>query len=89
MRVEVIKDDESVAYVTTVSDTAKEAVRIGFNPSQIERVNRLKAIAAAFISECEDGQRGSGAAAREYAVAITNMQTASMWGVLAATKNAP
>ena len=32
MRVEVIKDDESVAYVTTVSDTAKEVVRIGFNP---------------------------------------------------------
>lgn len=68
-----------------ISEEAQRRVRLTFNPSGDLRVVRLKALAAAFISECIDGQAAIPEGAREFAVAITNMQTASMWGVLAAT----
>jgi hypothetical protein len=71
----------------TVTDDAQEAIRFSFNPSQRNRVTRLKALAAAFISEAEVAGEETGAG-REAAVAITNMQTASMWAVLGATKSA-
>lgn len=72
-----------------VTESAERAVRFTFNPSGFARVNRLKALAAAFISECEGARNEVPEGAREFAVAITNMQTASMWAVLAATTNAP
>lgn len=73
-----------------ITPEAAEAVRFTFNPSGLDSVNRLKSLSAAFIAECER-QRSAKAddgrdAGREFAVAITNMQTASMWAVLAATK---
>lgn len=71
-----------------VSDTAQEAIRFTFNPSGRPRVNVLKALAAAFISECEAGAKETPEAGREFAVAKTEMQTASMWAVLGATKGA-
>lgn len=74
--------------VVGISEQSAQAVRMGFNPSSIERVDRLKALAAAFLSECDLVAAEIPAAAREAAVAKTNMQTASMWAVLAATTNA-
>lgn len=70
-----------------LSESAKEAIRFTFNPSGDPTVHRLKFLAAALITEYEKvrDQPGKGAG-REAAVAITNLQTASMWGVLAATK---
>jgi len=68
-----------------ISETALEAIRHKFNPSALMTVTRLKTLAAAFISECER-QGHATPAAREFAVAITNMQTTSMWSVLGATK---
>lgn len=66
-----------------LSASAIEAVRLSFNPSAKPEVTRLKTLAAAFITECEALKETAG---REAAVAVTNMQTASMWAVLAATK---
>lgn len=85
MTLTVTTRHDGIDRVVTVTDEAKAAVRLAFNPSQLERVTRLKSLAAAFITECKMGQAELPEAAREYAVAITNMQQASMWAVLAAT----
>lgn len=69
-----------------VTQTGAEAVRFTFNPSGLESVNRIKSLTAALISELQEQQAAHPDAGREFAVAITNAQTASMWGVLAATK---
>lgn len=69
-----------------LSETAKEAIRFTFNPSGNATVHRLKFLAAALITEYEKVRDSGTGAGREAAVAITNLQTASMWGVLAATK---
>jgi len=68
-----------------LSATACEAIRFTFNPSGDQRVNTIKALTARLITELE-AIRDEGRAGREAAVAITNVQTASMWAVLAATK---
>lgn len=69
------------------SATAKDAVRKDFNPSGNQDVADIKAITASLISKMEQiRDRNGGLAGREAAVAITNIQTASMWCVLAATK---
>lgn len=77
----IIVNDQSL------SDTAKDAVRLTFNPSGNARVHLLKMLAAALITEYEWVMKDNPAATREAAVAITNLQTASMWAVLAATKD--
>lgn len=69
-----------------LSDSAKEHIRHKFNPSGLPEVNNLKALAGAFITYVEHLQKEHPHAVRELAVAITNMQTASMWAVLGATK---
>lgn len=74
--------------IVNISDNSAKAVRMGFNPSSVTRVDRLKALAAAFLTECDDIAAEIPAAGREMAVAKTNMQTASMWAVLGATTNA-
>lgn len=68
-----------------LSESAKEAIRFTFNPSGDATVHRIKFLAAALVTEYEK-IRDNGPGGREAAVAITNLQTASMWGVLAATK---
>lgn len=69
------------------TDTAKDAVRKDFNPSGRPEVAEIKAITASLVSIMEGiRDRNSGLAGREASVAITNIQTASMWCVLAATK---
>lgn len=70
---------------TPITNSATELVRMGFNPSRLPPVDRLKALAAAFISECEAIRDARGKGAREAAIAITEMQGASMFAVAAAT----
>ena len=69
----------------SISDSAAAIVRMGFNPSRIEPVDRLKALAAAFVSECEAIRDARGKGAREAAIAITEMQGACMFAVAGAT----
>ena len=79
-----VTDHPDRAY--TATDAALEAVRISFNPSALESVTRIKALAALFIAECDAAVAKVPAAGREFAKAKTDMQTASMWAVLGATK---
>lgn len=70
---------------STISDSAAKLVRMGFNPSRLEPVDRIKALAAALVSECEAIRDAGGEGAREAAIAITETQKASMMAVAAAT----
>lgn len=72
--------------IVTLDPRAIEAIRLNFNPSNLKNVTKLKMLAAAFLSECFSQQDANSKAGREFAVALTNMQTASMWSVLGATK---
>lgn len=69
------------------SPTAQDAVRKSFNPSGNPDVTYIKGLTSQLIEFMEGVRdRNGGLAGREAAVAITNIQTASMWSVLAATK---
>ena len=70
---------------THVSTSAADLVRYKFNPSGLADVQRIKFIAAALISECEVIRDAKGPGAREAAIAITDVQKASMMAVAAAT----
>ena len=70
---------------THVTGTAADLVRYKFNPSGLADVQRIKFIAAALISECEALRDAKGPGAREAAIAITDIQKASMMAVAAAT----
>ena len=70
---------------TSISNEALALVRGGFNPSKLEAVDRMKALAAALISECEAIRDAKGPGGREAAIAITQIQGASMFAVAAAT----
>lgn len=70
---------------SSISNSAAKLVRMGFNPSRLEPVDRIKALAAAMISECEAIRETGGAGAREASIAITEIQGASMFAVAAAT----
>jgi hypothetical protein len=74
-----------------VNSSAMSTVRLGFNPSGLEQVDRIKSLAAALISECENLRDEANAAktagAREASIAITEAQTACMYAVASATAN--
>lgn len=74
-----------------VNTTAMDTVRLSFNPSKLERVDRIKSLAAAFISECEnlrdEASESGSAGGREASVAITEAQSACMFAVASATAN--
>ena len=70
---------------TSITDSAAALVRMGVNPSGLESVGRIKALAAALVSECEAIRNAGGKGAREAAVAITEIQGASFFAVAAAT----
>lgn len=71
------------------SPTAQDAVRKSFNPSNPD-VTFIKGLTSQLVTYMEVIRaRNDGLAAREAAVAITNIQTARMWSVLAATKGTP
>lgn len=72
-----------------ISDSAAKLVRMRFNPSTMHRVDRLKALVAAAITECEAIRDEKGEGAREASVAITQLQGASMFAVAAATAELP
>lgn len=70
-----------------ISPTAADAIRHRFNPSDLGDVAQIKDLTGTLITLLERiRDRDGGKAAREASVAITNVQTASMWAVLAATK---
>ena len=69
----------------TATDDALEAMRFAVNPSLLERVTRLKALAALFWAECASALAENPIGAREFAIAKTKIQEASMWGVSGAT----
>ena len=71
--------------LSNISPSGAKLVRMGFNPSRLEPVDRIKALAAALVSECETIRDAGGAGAREAAVAMTQIQGASMFAVAAAT----
>jgi hypothetical protein len=81
-----------ITYVWDGCEAVK-LVRLSFNPSSLKAVDELKLLAAAFISrvhECKADLNGSAdpsaqEAGRNFALAITNMQQASMWAVAGAT----
>ena len=70
-----------------ITNSAADKVRMSFNPSSNEQVDRIKALAAALISECEDvfNQTNVGETKAQATLAMRHVQTASMWSVLAAT----
>jgi hypothetical protein len=72
----------------TQSQTFGErAVGLSFNPSGEDSVHLLKSAAASFIDLCDEARNLSQdpEVKRMYSVAITEAQTAQMWGVKAAT----
>lgn len=70
-----------------ISAEAIDAIRLNFNPSNDPGIQEIKMLTGRLITIFgairDDKAKGAG---REAAVAITSMQTASMWGVLAASK---
>lgn len=75
-----------------ISNGAAEMVRMGLKPPQPARVDRVQALAAALISECEAIRDDAISAtvgglpargAREASIAITEIQTASLFAVAA------
>ena len=74
-----------VPLETPVTGSAAELVRYKFNPSGLEAVQKIKFLAAALILECEAIRDQKGAGAREAAIAITDLQKASMMAVASAT----
>lgn len=78
---------EEKTIQVNISPTAADAIRHKFNPSDLSDVATIKDLTGTLITVLEGiRDRNGGKAGREAAVAITNVQTASMWAVLAATK---
>lgn len=78
---------EMILHDTNLSATAKDAIRAKFNPSGLDEVSEIKLLTGTLITKLEGiRDRDGGKAGREAAAAITQVQTASMWAVLAATK---
>jgi hypothetical protein len=69
----------------------EKRVRLGFNPSGNERVDKIKRIAADLIDLCEEvkvdhiATEGSSEVFRLLALAQTHAEDAAMWAVKAAT----
>lgn len=65
----------------------QKAVGLTFNPSGNDQVRRIKEKSAALIDELHELRQSSSneEVIRQAAIAITEVQTAQMWGVKAAT----
>ena len=77
--------EDGTTHDVELSDTAINAVRFKFNPSGLATVNIIKALAAAFLTECEE--QTTQANGVSFALAKTNAEQASMWAVHGATTN--
>lgn len=87
MNADVAVENSRKMIAVDVSPTAADAIRHKFNPSDRGDVATIKDLTGTLITFLEGiRDRDGGKAGREAAVAITNIQTASMWAVLAATK---
>lgn len=83
-------NDQQKMLPVDISASAADAIRHKFNPSDLSEVTLIKDLTGTLITVLERiRDRNGGLAGREAAVAITNIQTASMWSVLAATKGLP
>jgi hypothetical protein len=82
----VVNTADLVGTEVPISTSAADLVRMRFAPPARPRVLRVKALAAALISEIEAIRDADPAAARAASVAITAAQDASMWAVHAATE---
>ncbi|WP_321832284.1 DUF7681 family protein [Thalassovita sp.] len=80
-----IKTGAAMDAKTPVTDSAMKTVRLRFNPSSLPQVDRIKSLAAALISECEQIRDQGESGAREATIAITEVQGACMFAVSAAT----
>ncbi|MEM8791038.1 MAG: hypothetical protein AAGE80_05440 [Pseudomonadota bacterium] len=70
----------------TASDDALEQVRMNFNPSGLDKVARIKLLAAALITEINDADPQIQArAGDDLAAAEMHVINAGMWGVRAHT----
>lgn len=69
--------------VSTISPSAAALVELGSSPS-CPPADRIKALAAALVSECEIIRESGLPGAREAAVAITQVQGATMFAATAA-----
>jgi len=88
MKVVVYDDTGSVVQELALSDTAKEAVVLGFNPSGDKDVLTAKSLAAAAITFAEliSQVKGSGPlAGRRCSLAKTDFETGAMFLVKAIT----
>ena len=80
----LIKTAALDSYEAPIQNADAEAVRMGFNPSTLPRVDAIKALAAALMSEMRAAGNEAGDG-RSAALAVTNVEQAAMWGVKAAT----
>jgi hypothetical protein len=85
MKVDIYVDGATLCNLD-LSPEALDAVRLKFNPSGIQHVNALKVAAAALYQLNMNTQENTPEAVDEVYTAKVNVQTASMWSVLAATK---
>ena len=81
--------DDIVVNAEACSAEALAFVRHKFNPSGLPQVERIKLLSAALITELRAVADRNAYAGREIAVAVTHVQTASMFGVAAATSGLP
>ena len=72
-------------HETPISNSSAALVRMGFNPSALPRVDAIKGLTAAIVSECEKIRDDGGPGAREASIAISQLQGACMFAVAAAT----
>lgn len=83
MRVEIFTDAAQGVSVP-INVMAANMVRLHFNPDGIAQIDRIKALAAALVSECHILQRSGGPGAREASVAITHIQGGTFFAIEAA-----
>ena len=76
---------ETIPMLLTKEGPGGDLVRADFNPSENDRVARLKQIAGALINECEVVREENPNAGRHASLAITAVEEAAMWAVKAAT----
>lgn len=80
------KDGSKQTMIIEVSAEAMEAVNLAFNPSSHMKVTSLKVLGAVMLQACDIEQTDRQHAGRDWAVARTNIETAVMWAVKAATR---
>lgn len=77
---------EGQTYGIELTDQALDDIRFKFNPSNLDKVAKLKLLAATYLSLISHYANENPIAGREFAIARTDMQKVSMCAVLAATK---